>query len=52
MHLTLFGINGILGLDFLLRTGAIINLGTLQLDFPEDEGEKEKNQCPNTPNAS
>jgi len=28
-----FDINGILGMDFLLRTGAIINLGTLQLDF-------------------
>lgn len=30
-----FDINGILGLDFLLRTGAIINLGTLQLGFKE-----------------
>ena len=30
-----FDINGILGLDFLLRTGAIINLGTLQLCFRE-----------------
>ena len=28
-----FGINGILGMDFLLQTGAIINLNTLQLDF-------------------
>ncbi len=28
-----FDINGILGMDFLLQTGAIINLGTLQLDF-------------------
>ena len=49
---TAFDINGILGLDFLLRTGAIINLGTLQIDFPEDEDEEEKNRCPNTPNAS
>jgi predicted aspartyl protease len=31
-----FDINGILGMDFLLRTGAIINLGTLQLDFPRE----------------
>jgi len=31
---TAFDINGILGMDFLLQTGAIINLGTLQLDFP------------------
>jgi len=30
-----FDINGILGLDFLLCTGAIINLGTLQLGFKE-----------------
>ena len=30
-----FDINGILGLDFLLRAGAIINLGTLQLGFGE-----------------
>ena len=30
-----FDINGILGLDFLLRIGAIINLGTLQLGFRE-----------------
>ncbi len=29
-----FDINGILGMDFLLQTGAIINLDTLQLDFP------------------
>lgn len=29
-----FDINGILGMDFLLCTGAIINLSTLQLDFP------------------
>jgi predicted aspartyl protease len=29
-----FDINGILGMDFLLRTGAIINLDSLQLDFP------------------
>jgi hypothetical protein len=28
-----FGINGILGMDLLLQTGAIINLNTLQLDF-------------------
>jgi predicted aspartyl protease len=28
-----FDVSGILGLDFLLRTGAIINLGTLQLGF-------------------
>jgi hypothetical protein len=31
-----FDINGILGMDFLLRVGAIINLSTLQLDFPDD----------------
>jgi len=31
-----FAINGILGMDFLLRTGAVINLGTLQLDFPRE----------------
>ncbi len=31
-----FDINGILGLDFLLRTGAIINLGALQLGFPHE----------------
>jgi len=31
-----FDINGILGMDFLLRTGAVINLGTLQLDFPRE----------------
>ncbi len=30
-----FDINGILGMDFLLQTGAIINLTTLQLDFPD-----------------
>jgi len=30
-----FDINGILELDFLLRTGTIINLGTLQLGFKE-----------------
>lgn len=35
-----FDINGILGMDFLLRTGAIINLGTLRLDFPPDEGDR------------
>ena len=29
-----FDINGILGLDFLLRTGAILDLGSLQLDLP------------------
>ena len=29
-----FDINGILGMDFLLQTGAIIDLGTLQLVFP------------------
>jgi predicted aspartyl protease len=33
-----FDINGILGLDFLLQTSAIIDLGTLQLDFPTGEG--------------
>jgi len=32
-----FGISGILGMDFLLRTDAIINLGTLQLDFRAHE---------------
>ena len=31
-----FDINGILGMDFLLRVGAIINLSALQLDFPGD----------------
>jgi hypothetical protein len=31
-----FDINGILGMDFLLRVGAIINLSTLQLEFPGD----------------
>jgi predicted aspartyl protease len=30
-----FDINGVLGLDFLLHTGAVINLGTLQLGFGE-----------------
>ena len=30
-----FEINGILGMDFLTRTGAIINLHQLQLDFPD-----------------
>jgi len=30
-----FDINGALGLDFLLHTGAVINLGTLQLGFGE-----------------
>ena len=34
-----FDIKGILGMDFLLRTGAIINLGTLRLDFPPKEGQ-------------
>lgn len=29
-----FAINGILGMDFLLRTGAIIDLGALELNFP------------------
>jgi len=28
-----FEINGILGMDFLLANGAIINLNTRQLDF-------------------
>lgn len=28
-----FDINGILGMDFLLHTGAVIDLGTLQLKF-------------------
>jgi len=32
-----FEINGILGMDFLTRTGAIINLHQLQLDFPDVE---------------
>ncbi len=31
-----FDINGILGVDFLLCTGAIINLDTLQLGFPRE----------------
>ncbi len=31
-----FDINGILGMDFLLRVGAIINLSALQLEFPGD----------------
>jgi hypothetical protein len=30
---TTFDINGILGLDLLLQTSAILNLGTLQIDF-------------------
>lgn len=30
---TAFDINGILGLDFLLQTGAILNLASLQIDF-------------------
>jgi predicted aspartyl protease len=29
-----FDINGILGMDFLLQTGAVIDLGTLRLVFP------------------
>jgi hypothetical protein len=32
---TTIDIKGILGLDFLLHTGAIINLGTLQIGFGE-----------------
>jgi predicted aspartyl protease len=32
-----FEINGILGMDFLRRTGAIINLHKLQLEFPDVE---------------
>jgi len=32
-----FEINGILGMDFLARTGAIINLHKLQLEFPNAE---------------
>jgi predicted aspartyl protease len=32
-----FNINGILGLDFLLQTGAVLDLGSLQLDFPPGE---------------
>lgn len=28
-----FGLNGILGMDFLLQTGAVIDLKTLALDF-------------------
>jgi predicted aspartyl protease len=32
-----FDINGILGLDFLLQTGAILDLGALQLDFRPGE---------------
>jgi predicted aspartyl protease len=35
-----FDINGILGLDFLLQTGAILDLGSLQLDFPPGEGRR------------
>ncbi|MEA3339316.1 MAG: retropepsin-like aspartic protease [Chloroflexota bacterium] len=35
-----FDINGILGLDFLLQTGAILDLGSLRLDFPP--GEKQR----------
>ena len=34
-----FDIKGILGMDFLLRTGTIINLGTLRLDFSPEEGQ-------------
>lgn len=33
-----FEINGILGMDFLTRTGAIINLHRLQLEFSNVEG--------------
>lgn len=33
-----FDINGILGTDFLLCTGAIIDMGALQLDFPRSCG--------------
>lgn len=32
-----FEINGILGMDFLTRTGTIINLHRLQLEFPNAE---------------
>jgi predicted aspartyl protease len=32
-----FEINGILGMDFLTRTGAIINLHQLQIEFPGAE---------------
>ncbi len=31
-----FEINGILGMNFLLRTGAVIDLRTSELSFPED----------------
>ena len=34
-----FDINGILGLDFLLQAAAIIDLGTLRLDFSPGDGE-------------
>jgi hypothetical protein len=33
-----FDINGILGMDFLLEAGAIINLHTLEIDFPHVRG--------------
>jgi predicted aspartyl protease len=33
-----FEINGILGMDFLTRTGAIINLHKLQLEFADVDG--------------
>ena len=39
-----FDINGILGLDFLLRAGAIINLDILQLEFSPGDREGEKHR--------
>ncbi len=35
-----FDINGILGMDFLMRTGAIIDLQRLELDFATTEAEQ------------
>jgi len=40
-----FDINGILGLDFLLRTGAVLDLGTLTIHFPGEHPALEQGQA-------
>jgi hypothetical protein len=44
-----FAINGILGMDFLLATGAIINLSTLSLDFTPAAGRSPAQERSNRP---